>query len=296
MPVRTPARSRSRRLGAVVAALVGTAFGLSAAPAVAVPTCTFEAQTGVVTVVVGTGETAVVARSGEAITLDGVACDTATVTTTDSIVVDGTAGGVNVTLDLSGGPFEPGMTPEPDGTSEIEITLTVPGASNVLLAGSDAADHFVLGTGGANLNAAETPGDADVSIDGTPGVTMQGNAGNDVLSVAGGAGTDAPAAATVVGGSEDDDLIGALGDSAFDGGDGVDALDYTAAAGILADLGGGLVLHAAGGQDTVANVEDLLGSPASDVIVGTEEANALAGADGDDRIDGGGGDDALDGG
>jgi Ca2+-binding RTX toxin-like protein len=278
------------------AVVLGSAVALSAVPAGAVPTCSFDAQTGAVTVVVGTGETAVIARAGDAIALDGVPCDTATVTTTDSISVDGSAGGVNVTIDLSGGPFEPGMTPDPDGTSEIEFVLTVPGPSNVLIAGSAEADHIVLGTDGANLNAAETTGDSDVVISGTPAVTIEGNAGTDTLSVAGGAGTGAPSLASVAGGADDDDLVGGLGGSAFDGGDGVDALDYSAASGVLADLAGGLVLHAAGGQDTVASVEDLLGSPAADVIVGTGQANTLTGADGDDRIEGGGGDDALDGG
>jgi Ca2+-binding RTX toxin-like protein len=294
VPVRPPALPRICRVAG--AALLGSAAVLVAVPAVAVPTCSFDASTGAVTVVVGTGETAVVARSGDAITLNGAPCDAATVTTTETIAVDGSAGGANVTLDLSGGPFEPGMTPEANGTSEIEFTLTVPGASTVLLAGGAQADHIVLGADGANLNAAETAGDADVVIVGTPAVTIQGNAGADTLSVAGGAGTGAPNSASVAGGADDDDLVGGLGGSAFDGGDGVDSVDYAAAAGVLADLAGGLVLHAAGGQDSTANVEDLLGSPAADVIVGTEQANALGGKDGDDRIAGGEGDDALDGG
>lgn len=163
VPVRTPARPRPLRSGRFAAAtLLGSAVVLTAVPARAAPTCAFDAQTGIMTVLVGTGETAVLARSGDAIMLDGVGCDTATVTTTDSIVVDGSVGGANVTLDLSGGPFEPGMTPDPDGTSEIEITLTVPGAPTVLIVGSAQADHFVLGADGANLNAAEASADADV--------------------------------------------------------------------------------------------------------------------------------------
>lgn len=297
VPVRTPARPRPLRSGRFAAAtLLGSAVVLTAVPARAAPTCAFDAQTGIMTVLVGTGETAVLARSGDAITLDGVGCDTATVTTTDSIVVDGSAGGANVTLDLSGGPFEPGMTPDPDGTSEIEITLTVPGTSTVLIVGSAQADHFVLGADGANLNAAETSADADVLIVGTPAVTIQGMAGADTLSVAGGAGTGAPSSATLSGGADDDLLLGGLGGSSLDGGDGVDMADYAAAAGILGDLAVGLVLHAAGGQDQLANLENLTGSPGVDVITGNDQANSLSGGGEDDRIDGGGGDDTLDGG
>jgi Ca2+-binding RTX toxin-like protein len=300
VPVPAPSRSRRRplvRLGRATAAiLLGSAVALSAAPAGAAPTCSFDAQTGAMTVVVGTGETAVIARSGDAITLDGAPCDTATVTTTDSIAVDGSAGGVNVTLDLSGGPFEPGMTPDPDGTSEIEFLLTVPGTSTVLFAGSAGDDGIVLGADGANLNAAEAPGDVDVLIDGTPAVTIQGNAGADTLSVAGGAGTGGPSTATLLGDANDDLLLGGLGGGAFDGGDGLDAIDYSAANGILADLAIGLVTHSGGGQDQVAALESFTGSPAADEITGDDQANVIRGGAGDDLIAGRGGDDVLDGG
>ncbi len=300
MPVRTPFSLRARplrRFGRIAAAvLLGSAVLLIALPSVAAPTCAFDAQTGAMTVTVGAGETAVLARSADAITLGGVQCDTATVTTTDSIAVDGSAGGVNVTLDLSGGPFEPGKTPDPDGTSEIEISLNVPGSSNVLIVGAPGDDHLVLGGGGANLNAAETPGDVDVVIAGTPAVTMQGNAGIDMLSVAGGAGTGAPSSATVAGGPNDDRLLGGLGDSALDGGDGVDGVDYGAATQVVADLASGMATHMGGAQDQLANVENLTGSPGADQIAGNDQVNALGGGDGDDLLAGRAGDDLLNGG
>jgi Ca2+-binding RTX toxin-like protein len=301
--VRVPVPTRSerapadlRRFGRVAGAmLLGSAVALLVVPAAAAPTCAFDGQTGGMTVVVGTGESAVIARSGEAITLDGAQCDTATVTTTDAILVDGSAGGANVTLDLSGGPFEPGMTPDPDGTSEIEFNLVVPGPSNVVFAGGSGDDHLVLGSDGANLNAAETPGDVDVLIDGTPAVAMKGNAGADVVSVGGGAGTGSPSAATLLGGADDDLLLAGLGDSAFDGGDGLDAADYAAASAIVADLATGLVTHAGGGQDQLAAVESFAGSHGADEIVGDDQPNVIRGGAGDDLISGGAGDDALDG-
>jgi Ca2+-binding RTX toxin-like protein len=200
-----------------------------------------------------------------------------------------------VTIDLSGGPFEPGMTPEPDGTSEIEFTLAVPGASTVLIAGGPSADQIVLGVDGVNLNAAESPGDADVVIAGTPAVTIQGNGGNDVISVAGGAGTGAASAAALQGGADDDRLVGAIGGSAFDGGDGVDTVDYTAApVPVVVILSSSAAVGSA--TDSLSGLENATASAFGDILMGDGGANALLGQAGDDRIDGGGGNDVLDGG
>jgi Ca2+-binding RTX toxin-like protein len=264
-------------------ALVGGAAGLVAVAAAAVPTCSFDAATGAMTIVVGTGETAVIARSGDAITLDGDPCGAATVTTTDTIAVDGSAGGVNVTIELSGGPFEPGRTPDPEGTSEIEIDLTVPGPSKVLIAGGAKGDHIVLGTDGANLNAAETPGDADVLMTGTPAVTIQGRAGADVLSAAGGAGTGASSAATVAGGTDDDRIRGGAGSDALDGGSGVDTLRFRSAGdGVRVDLRDGT--STGDGSDSLAGFENVMGSKNADTIHGNDGPNRLAGGGGADRL------------
>src|SRR3990172_13304302 len=83
VPVRTPthAQARPRRLGTALAAAVMAAALLVAAPAAAVPTCAFDGPTATVTVAVGNGETATIARTGEAITLDAVPCGAATVST-----------------------------------------------------------------------------------------------------------------------------------------------------------------------------------------------------------------------
>jgi Ca2+-binding RTX toxin-like protein len=282
----------------VVACAVGLSLGVLAAPAAAA-TCTYDAVTRAATVTVGNGESATIARAGPAITLDGVPCDAATVDTTDTIAVTATGIPTQITIDLSGGPFEPGATAETDASSEIEFTLDLPtGTPTVRIAGATTADVIVIGNDGVNLNAAEANGDADVLITGSPTIVIAGGDGDDRLSVAGESGTGAAGrTATVLGDAGADLLLGATGGSSFDGGAGVDTLDYGAAASLtLADLGGGRVDHQGGGTDAVTAIENLIGSPGDDRIVGDGGANELSGTAGEDRLVGGGGDDTLDGG
>jgi Ca2+-binding RTX toxin-like protein len=288
--------ARTLRIAGIAGGLMLSAL-VVAVPASAAPTCMFDAMTGTVTVEVGNGETATIARSGDAITLDGTPCDVATVTNTDAIVVNGTGIPAAIVIDLSGGPFAPGQATESDGgDSEIEFTIVLPaGSPNVTVLGSADTDVLVAGAGGINLNAAESAGDADVLIIGLPAITLDGAAGPDTLSVAGGSGTGAERAATLDGGAGDDQLRGALGGSTFDGGDGVDTADYAAANGVTADLSAGTVDHPGAQLDQVAAIENVDGSPQQDRLIGDGGANVLRAGDGADVITGGGGDDTLNG-
>jgi Ca2+-binding RTX toxin-like protein len=287
--------ARTLRIAGIVGGLVLSALAV-AVPASAAPTCTFDAMTATVTVEVGNGETGTIARSGDAITLDGNPCDVATVTNSDAIVVNGTGIPAAIVIDLSGGPFAPGQSAEPDGTGEIEFTINLPaGSPSVVVLGSADSDALVVGAGGINLNAAESAGDADVLIIGLPAITLDGAAGADTLSVAGGSGTGAERAATLDGGAGEDELRGALGGSTFDGGDGVDTADYAAANGVTADLSAGTVDHPGTQLDQVAAIENVAGSPQQDRLIGDGGSNVLRGGDGADVITGGGGDDTLNG-
>jgi len=290
---------RSRVRTAVVAIVLGAVTAAFPLPAQAAPTCTYDAPTLTVTVTVGSGESATIARSLDLITLDGVPCDVATVQTTDTIVVNGTGDPTEIAIDLSGGPFEPGATPETDGgASEIEFTVNLPGGAPTLrIAGGPAADRIVLGSGGINLNAGEANGDADVSISGSPAFSIVGGSGDDILSVAGTSGTGPPGpVATLSGGDAADRLLGALGGSTFDGGAGTDEADFTASVRLLdADLAAGRVTHEGGAVDLLSSVENLRGSPGDDVIGGDGSVNVLQGGDGADVIAGRAGDDTIDG-
>jgi Ca2+-binding RTX toxin-like protein len=118
-------------------------------------------------------------------------------------------------------------------------------------------------------------------------VLLYGLGGNDVLT----------------GGGGDDVLQGGTGDDTLDGGGaGIDTADYSDALsdGLVVDLtnqaltggtstGGGL------GNDTLFNINNLVGSAFSDTLIGDAGDNVLRGGAGDDTLDGGvGGTDTAD--
>lgn len=273
-------------VSAVVVAL--TAWLALAVPAVAVPSCTYDAATLTAAVTADAGDSPTIGRTGDAITLDGTACGAATVSTTDTVTVTTLGVPASITLDLGGGGFVPGSTVETDGDSEIEFTVNVSSGSPILrVAGTTGGDNVVLGTDGLNLNAAEASGDVDVAIVGSPAMVLEGGDGADVLSVGGGAGTGAPGrVGTLLGQAGDDLLLGGVGGSMVDGGDGLDEVDYAGAVQlVLADLGADSVEHQGGTDDTLIDIENLTGSPGDDRIVGDGGDNALDGADGTDVLD-----------
>lgn len=286
----------------VLACILASAlFGIVlAVPASAVPTCTFDAGAGTVELAVGNGESATIGRTGDAITLNGGACDAATVQNTDTITVTSTGTPTEVALDLSGGGFAPGATAETDGgASEIEISVSFPAGSPTLrVVGGSQGENVVVGSGGVNLNAAEAVGDVDVTITGAAAIVVEGGDGDDVLSAAGGSGTgSATTGVSLRGGAGGDTLLAGVGPNTLNGGDGIDRVDYSAAAQLLpADLSSGSVEHAGGAVDSITGIENLTGSPGDDTIVGDGTDNNLRGGAGNDTIDGAGGSDVLAGG
>ena len=120
---------------------------------------------------------------------------------------------------------------------------------------------------------------------------INGGSGDDTLI--GGGGND-----LISGGNGDDFLAGNGGNDLLDGGSGVDMVDYSAAAaGVVVDLGSGVVSQDGdGGQDTLANIENVNGSALGDSITGDGNDNVINGGSGDDRLIGGGGNDLISGG
>jgi Ca2+-binding RTX toxin-like protein len=113
--------------------------------------------------------------------------------------------------------------------------------------------------------------------------------GNDVLD--GGDGND-----ELYGGGGNDQLIGGEGDDLLDGGEGQDLANYGPGSGaVTVDLGAGTATRA-DGNDTLVDIEDVLGSNENDLLIGDGVYNVLNGGGGDDVIDGAGGDDTLMGG
>ena len=120
---------------------------------------------------------------------------------------------------------------------------------------------------------------------------IRGHAGNDVF--AGLAGDD-----HLIGLQGDDILRGGAGVDLIDGGAGADTADYgTAAAGVSANLNSGVATNDGdGGTDTFIGIENLAGSAFNDTLIGSGASNLLMGGLGADTLVGLGGNDILDGG
>ena len=88
--------------------------------------------------------------SGGAIVFGGSPCGAATTSNTDTISVSGNAGTVEtLDIDMSGGAFAPGATPEATGTSDIELVTTLGDASDlVVVHGTPGDDTIRLGPPG----------------------------------------------------------------------------------------------------------------------------------------------------
>ena len=318
---------------ATILLAAGTASAQSAA------TCSFDGPTATVTITVD-GIAAVITRNGPgAIRLNNVACGSATVANTDTIVVNGGALVDPVTIT---GDFSPGLTVEQPGNSEIEwtfnmgagndnvrinfgavpatvtftaggIDLTNDGDEDMITAGIEKL-RIYTNTGDDMIDATAYLGGAVLlwglagndTIYGGPGLdTLYGQAGNDTLY--GGDGGD-----ILIGGAGDDTYYGEGGNDKFrqdtgpdgndffDGGIGIDTVDYAKRAGaVTVTIGTGDADDGEAGfeNDSVdLSVENVIGGAGDDVLVGSDDPNVLTGNDGDDQLFGGRGADELRGG
>jgi len=135
--------------------------------------------------------------------------------------------------------------------------------------------------------------------------TIYGEAGDDLIH--GGAGDDrlygdngfngSDGNDVIYGGDGRDFLTGGNGADLLDGGAGSDWADYSArtAAVSVALNGANDVIVTVGGiaEDTIRNIENLLGGSGNDVLTGDDLANAMYGREGNDVIDGGSGNDII---
>ena len=158
-------------------------------------------------------------------------------------------------------------------------------------------DDSLTGDGGDNLLAGSEGND-----------TLIGGDGNDTLYGDGliapdthGGGGSGPITTTIdvatLGGVSGNDLIeGGLGNDTIDGGGGVDTATYAnAGGGVNVNLGTGFAFGA-DGSDTLANIENVIGSEFSDTLTGSSADNLLEGLGGNDVLIGQGGNDTINGG
>jgi Ca2+-binding RTX toxin-like protein len=235
--------------------------------------CSYDASTKAVTASIGTGSAATLVVAGGQIHFgtSPVSCGAATVTNTDSIVVNGVAGTAeHLTVDLSGGLLAPGATAEASGVSEIELSLLLGDAADlVTVSGGTGADRVTLGTNGIALTA---DGDADVTFSPLPAlVRVFGLGGADVISGRGGsgAGTTYPNALLLDGGEDDDTIDGGLGADDVRGGGGND---------LLTGQGANDRVDGGTGNDSVT------GNDGSDELIGGAGVDVLVAGSGDDVL------------
>lgn len=175
------------------------------------------------------------------------------------------------------------------------FTLTLSNPSSALALGTSTATGTILNDDSITLTdnndnwsgtaAAETV----LALGGND--ILSGNAGDDILD--GGTGND-----NLNGGDGNDILTGGLGNDILTGAGGIDTVSYSDAGSAvtisLALTSGQNTLGA--GQDTLASVENIIGSNWDDKLTGNTLANRIEGGAGHDVISGGGGNDQLIGG
>jgi Ca2+-binding RTX toxin-like protein len=215
----------STRLGRLI---IGATILLSAASAQAqtAPTCSFDAPSATLTVTLN-GVAGSLTRTGPGqIRLGTTTCTGATVTSTDTIIVNG--GDLNDQLTLAGS-FAPGLTPEGGGgVSEIEIVFSLgAGTDTVRFNLTAAGDTLFASTSGFDVGGDL---DEDITTGGSEFVKVYGFGGDDLVDVTnyvgggkvylyGGLGND-----TLIGSSQADWLYGDDGNDTLAGAAGADRL------------------------------------------------------------------------
>ena len=220
----------------------------------------------------------------------------------------------NLTIDLAAG-TSVGSASGHDSLSACENVIG--GAGNDAISGDAGANQLI---GGAGNDAIRGMFGDDVLVGGLGNDVLNGGAGTDTVDYsdsvsavnvnlttmkASGAGNDALSGVeNIVGGSGNDVLVGSAGPNAIDGGPGDDKIDGAAGVDTISFAGfTGSVTVSLGqkkargnGNDTLANIENVVGGSGDDSLMGDSGANRLDGGPGDDLLIGAAGNDLLVGG
>ena len=159
------------------------------------------------------------------------------------------------------------------------------GAGDDVIAGRSGGDRMY---GGAGVDALDyTESDAAVKVDLSSGATSGGHAEGDTFS----------GFENVLGSAFNDTMAASADANLFDGGAGLDLVDYYAStAGVTIDLVAGTGSGGWAEGDRFIGVEIVAGSTHGDVLRGSNAGDVIRGGDGNDTIFGGDGDDFLYGG
>jgi len=266
-------------------------------------TCTFTPATGLMTVAVAAGETAIIGmRAADSAILQNGADCTSTVapnphvlvksTTIKKLVVTGSAGVDHVILDFTNGLFAMGTSST--ATSGIQIDLLAGVANTVGIRGTTGADTFTFGASETLL--LNTDAYKDVVVTAVGGTvteyTVSLGEGNDTFSASGGTGAAGAFAHTVTvygGGGNDTFNEGAaitLSET-LHGGGGTDVLNYTSRTGALTMILGD-VTATDGESGELDNLDDDIetvnGGSGNDTFSGTAAVHTFNGNAGNDTL------------
>ena len=185
------------------------------------------------------------------------------------------------------------------------IENVIGSTGNDVLVGDSLANSLFGGSGNDTIFSG---GGADY-LDGGTGTNTVSFAGvTDGLTITlGGTGTGSFNSASytgtlknftiAVGGSGADTFVGSASNESFDGGAGVDVMNYSALTGALSvNLSTGTAFGVGAGTDTLSNIEVILGGSGSNVMKGGLAADTLIGGAGNDTFFAGTGNDSFDGG
>jgi Ca2+-binding RTX toxin-like protein len=190
-----------------------------------------------------------------------------------------------------------------DGSAEDtlrNIENVIGGSADDTLTGDSLNNSF---QGGGGVDIIDGGGGSDTADyrDKSGSMTVTLNGANASTVLVGGVAEDSIRnIENILAGSGDDSLTGDALANTLDGGAGNDTVDYSGRTGsVLVTLNGGTDARVTIGgvaEDTLRNVENIIGGSGSDTIIGDARANVLIGGGGGDILKGGLGSDILDGG
>ena len=174
------------------------------------------------------------------------------------------------------------------------------GAGDDWLRGGEGADTLDGGPGSDTADYFDKIADLSVTLNGAvDAIVMVGGVAEDTIRniehLIGGSGND-----TFIGDSADNLFRGGAGNDTLDGGIGLDTADYSdkteAVSVTLHGSVDSIVTVGGVAEDTIRNIENLIGGSVNETFIGDAMANSLSGGYGDDTLQGGAGNDTLDGG
>jgi Ca2+-binding RTX toxin-like protein len=283
-----------RRPLLLVAALV-LALVPRAASASVTTSCSFDAGTATVTAVLGSGASATLERSGDAIWFAGAPCGAADVFNTDTINVSAPDNATveTLTISLAGGDFAPGKTTEGDGTNELEIQTTMADDDPIVIGGSANDDVLLVGALGVDLQTSDGLEREVLFLPSSHAPkTLLGGPGADSLELLANSGS-------VEGGPGPDHLFAGISQPAtYDGGQGLDRITYPDSSPIFfhGTAAGAGTVDRTGGSDTLIGLETIEGTEGNDAFVASDAGSHFIGNGGSDTFIGAERDDHLVGG